>query len=299
MELSGLHLLLTCQCNISCDHCFVWGGPRQEGTMTLKSIEEILRQGGTVPSVRSIYFEGGEPFLYYPILAKGVLMAADRGFSVGIVTNAYWATDARDAEEWLRPLAGLIDDLSVSSDLYHESEPVGLKAGFAREAAEKLGIPVGVISIAQPKEPGGASPSGQLDRGMSSVMYKGRAAVNLAPKAVQRPWSDFTECPYEDLEEPGRVHVDPFGNIHICQGISVGNLFRTPLAEICERYETAAHPVAGPLHAGGPVELIARYGLQRKERYADACHMCYEARLELRSRFMDILTPDQMYGEPP
>jgi hypothetical protein len=226
-------------------------------------------------------------------------MAADRGYSVGIVTNGYWATDARDAEEWLRPLAGRISDLAVSSDLYHGSELVGVKAGFARVAAEKLGIPVGVISIAQPQEPGGASPSGQLDRGMSSVMYKGRAAVNLAAKAVQRPWSDFTECPHEDLEEPGRVHVDPFGNLHICQGISVGNLFRTPLAEICENYEAASHPVTGPLHAGGPVELVARYGLQRRERYADACHMCYEARLELRSRFRDILTPDQMYGDPP
>jgi MoaA/NifB/PqqE/SkfB family radical SAM enzyme len=267
--------------------------------MTLESIEEILRQGKTVPSIHSVYFEGGEPFLYYPVMVKGSRLAVDRGYSVGVVTNGYWANDARDAEEWLRPLAGLVADLAVSSDSYHEDEPLGLKAGFAREAAAKLGIPAGVISIARPREPGGASPSGQLDRGLSSVMYKGRAAANLAAKAVLRPAGDFTECPHEDLQEPGRVHVDPFGNLHICQGISVGNLFKTPLAEICERYEAASHPVAGPLDAGGPVELIARYGLRRKERYADACHMCYEARLELRSRFRHILTPDQMYGDPP
>jgi hypothetical protein len=266
--------------------------------MTLKSVGEILRQAGSVKSIRSIYFEGGEPFLYYPVMVRGIRMAADRGYSVGAVTNAYWASDLEDALEWLRPLSGLIEDLSVSSDLYHESEPVGLKAKAAAEAAGKLGIPCGAISIAQPEEHDGAASSGQLPPGKSSVMYKGRAAARLADRAAQKPWSDFTDCPYEDLEEPGRVHVDPFGNLHICQGISVGNLFATPLAGICESYDVGAHPITGPLHRGGPVELVKRYGLPRKDTYADACHLCYEARLSLRERFSDILTPDQMYGTP-
>ena len=34
MKLSGLHLLLTCQCTFECDHCFVWGSPWQSGVMT-------------------------------------------------------------------------------------------------------------------------------------------------------------------------------------------------------------------------------------------------------------------------
>jgi hypothetical protein len=195
-------------------------------------------------------------------------------------------------------LSGLIGDLSVSSDLYHENEPAGLKAKFASEAAGKLGIPNGMISIAQPEEHDGASPSGQLPKGKSSVMYKGRAAVKLAEKTVQRPWRELTECPYEDLEEPGRVHVDPFGNLHICQGIVIGNLFVSPLAAICERYDIETHPITGPLHRGGPVELVDLYSLPKREKYADACHMCYEARVNLRTRFMDILTPDQMYGSP-
>ena len=44
MKLSGLHLLLTYQCNLECDHCFVWGSPWQSGTMTLHIIQEILKQ---------------------------------------------------------------------------------------------------------------------------------------------------------------------------------------------------------------------------------------------------------------
>jgi len=257
--------------------------------MTLQQIGRILDEGENHGSVKSIYFEGGEPFLYYPVMVRGIRMAAKRGFSVGVVTNGYWATGREDAVEWLRPLAGLVRDLSVSSDLYHESESVGEKAKFVTDAARELGISSDVISIAQPEESGGGS---------SPVKYKGRAAVELAGRAPQRSWREFTECPYEDLVEPGRVHVDPFGNLHICQGISIGNIFETPLAEICENYRVGSNPVTGPLHRGGPVELVERYGLSKRESYADACQMCYEARLELRSRFPEILTPDQMYGSP-
>jgi hypothetical protein len=75
-------------------------------------------------------------------------------------------------------------------------------------------------------------------------------------------------------------------------------LFISPLAAICERYDIETHPITGPLHRGGPVELVDFYSLPKREKYADACHMCYEARVNLRTRFMDILTPDQMYGSP-
>jgi hypothetical protein len=129
-------------------------------------------------------------------------------------------------------------------------------------------------------------------------MYQGRAARTLAAKAPQQPWTQFTECLHEDLREPGRVHLDSFGNMHICHGISLGNVFRTPLHEICETYDPESHPITGPLLAGGPAELVRRYELQHEENYADACHLCYEARCMLRERFADILIPDQMYGVP-
>ena len=296
MHLSGVHLLMTYRCNSSCEHCFVWGDPFQDGAMTLDAIGEILRQADSLGSVSSIYFEGGEPFLYYAVMLRGLRMASDRGFSTGVVTNGYWATGDEDAAEWLRPLSGLAGDLSVSRDLYHEEEPVGLKAERISRAARDLGIPCGTISIAQPLEQAEAQAAGGLPRGKSPIMYRGRAAVRLAPGVSQRPWQEFTECPCEDLVEPGRVHVDPFGNLHICQGIVVGNLFAASLGKICRRYNVGAHPITGPLHRGGPVELVEQYGLPRRDLYADACHMCYEARSNLRSRFADILGPGQMYG---
>jgi len=297
MELSGLHLLLTYQCNLECDHCFVWGSPWQSGTMTLSNVRHILAQAAELGTVEWIYFEGGEPFLFYAVLLKGVQEAAAMGFQVGIVSNGYWATDDQDAGECLRPFAGLIQDLSISSDLYHYVEKFSRPARNAITAAELLRIPHGIINIAEPEATNAASAIGQLPAGESAVLYRGRAAERLVARAVLRPWEQFTACPNEDLREPGRLHVDPFGNLHICQGISVGNLFDKPLREICAAYDPDSHPITGQLLAGGPVELIRRYRLPHEEKYADACHLCYEARRTLRRQFPKVLGPDQMYGE--
>lgn len=296
MNLTGLHLLLSYQCTFECDHCFVFGSPFQSGTMTLGQVRYILQQAKETGTVTEIYFEGGEPFLYYPILLRGVIEAREMGFSVGIVSNAYWAEDAESAGEWLRPFAGLLDDLTVSSDLFHFSEKVSRQAKNAAQAAAELGIPVGTICIARPEDPGQAG-VGQIPEGESGVMFRGRAVDKLAGAAPKHPWKQFTACPHEDLREPGRVHVDALGNLHICQGIVIGNLYREPLKAIAARYNADGHYITGPLLAGGPAQLVRTYGLEHEATYADACHLCYAMRLKLRDRFPHILTPDQMYGK--
>ena len=297
MKLTGLHLLLTYRCNFQCDHCFLWGSPWQSGTMTLEQIEEILHQAQEHSSIKSIYFEGGEPFLYYPILLKGIRLANELGFETGIVSNGYWATTKEDALEWLRPFAEILGSISVSSDLYHYSEELSRQAKNAQQAARELGISLGFISIAQPDDGSAETGIGQLPEGMSGIKYQGRAAAKLADRVEGQPWQSFTECPYEDLRDPGRVHIDPFGHVHICQGISIGNIFEAPLDEICTDFNAELHPITGVLLNGGPAKLAARYALSPQENYADACHLCDWARRELRPQFSQILTPDQIYGE--
>lgn len=297
MNLTGLHILLTYQCNFECDHCFVWGSPRQEGVLTIEQIYEVLRQAHEIDSMEWVYFEGGEPFLYYPVLLRGVQIATAAGFRVGIVTNAYWATTPEDAQAWLKPFANLIEELTISSDLYHYNEADNLHASNAVAAAEQLDIHIGRICVAQPEQTNAPDSMGQLPEGESGVMYRGRAVSKLVPRAVLRPWDGFTACPHEDFREPGRVHLDPLGNLHICQGISIGNIFQRSLREICDSYDPDTHPVCGPLLAGGPAALIETYALPHASAYADACHLCYEARLQLRERFPESLCPDQMYGK--
>jgi MoaA/NifB/PqqE/SkfB family radical SAM enzyme len=296
MKINGLHLLLTYQCNFECDHCFVWGSPDQNGTMTLETLGEILQQAQSVGTVEWIYFEGGEPFLYYAVLRRGVEMAAESGFKAGIVSNAYWATGSDDALACLEPFAGLVQDFSISSDAYHWNDADDSTVRAAQTAAAELDIPMDVIRIAPPEATHVTCSKGQIAPGESAVVFRGRAARKLADRADKHSWEQFTECPFEDLREPGRVHLDPLGHVHICQGITLGNLFERPLAEIFSSYDPASHPITGPLLDGGPAELIRRYGLSCEGDYCDACHLCDTARRALRARFPEVLAPDQMYG---
>lgn len=274
----------------------MWGGPSQTGTMNVATIEHILAEAGALGTVKWIYFEGGEAFLYYETLRSGVNDAKERGFNVGIVTNAYWAATDNDALEWLQPLAGLVDDLSISSDMYHGGDEDTNYPEIARRAARRLGIPVDFISVAQPENAQVPGAAGKLPAGESAVLFRGRAAELLAPRVEGNQWQKFTACPWEDLRHPGRVHVDPFGYLHICQGIAIGNVLERPLTEIMAGYDPDEHPIVGPLLAGGPAEIVCRYDLPHHDRYADHCHLCYESRRALRRRFPDVLAPDQMYG---
>ena len=297
LKLNGLHLLLTYQCTFECDHCFAWGSPWQSGTMTIYKVRHILNQAKETDSVKWIYFEGGEPFLYYQSMMAGINLAIELGFNVGIVTNSYWATSEEDALLWLSPLVGKVQDLTISSDLFPFCEKVSQQSKYVTRIAEQLNIPLGIICIEQP-EIKDISPIRQIPSKTASIMYRGRAVDKLAPKATLYPSEEFSKCPHESLADPGRVHVDPFGNLHICQGISIGNIFSSSLKAICEDFNPYAHAIIGPLLEGGPYRLAKQYGMFSEGKYADACHLCYETRKSLRTRFPDILTPDQMYGVP-
>ncbi len=295
-SLSQLHLLLTGECKYECDHCFVWSSPSTGNTMSRETIGRVLDQAQELSTIEWIYFEGGEPFLYYDLLLWGVQQASQRGFKVGIVSNAYWAEDEHVALEKLRPFKGLVEDLSISQDDYHGSGDQSCPTAIARRVANDLGIPVGYISVSGPdsSESPGATP--QLTAQDTGVRYRGRAAEKLAPLVLHQPWQQFTSCPWEELRQPQRVHVDSLGNLHVCQGLSIGNLLERPLAEIMGGYDPDAHPIIGPLLSGGPAGLVKHHDLEHEHAYADACHLCYLSRRRLRERFPQDLPLDQMYG---
>ena len=299
MTLTGLHLLFTYKCVYQCDHCFVWGGPSQPGVMTLAQVRQIYDQAEQLGTIDEICFEGGEPMLYYPVVLEAAREAASRGFSVGMVSNNYWATSTEDALTWLRPFAGVVKLLELSTDLFHADEVMHEQARNAVAAAEQLGIPVSTIVCESPGEV--AEAPGQ-ERGQpvasGGILFKGRAAEQLVQGVARQPWRQLDSCPAEELEHPRRVHLDPLGHMHICQGIPMGNLFERPLTQVVADYDPATHPIIGPLLEGGPAALAERYAVPHQEEYVDACHLCFEVRKQLRGRFPGELTPDQMYGEP-
>ncbi|MFX0095002.1 MAG: radical SAM protein [Candidatus Hodarchaeota archaeon] len=299
MKLIGVHFLLTYKCDGECDHCFVWGSPEARGAFTLKQIKDILTEANKLGTVDYISLEGGEPFLYYPIMVKALDEAVKLGFRVEVLSNCYWASCLDDAREWLLPIAKAKDvELSLSSDLYHGTNWQIEEVKHAVKAAKELNMKVEILSIKYPKadtlcpqEIEGAKV------GLYELMYKGRAATKLAEKATKKPWDEFTKCPYETLDNPERVHIDFLGHVHVCQGISIGNAWQKPFSKIIQEFNPYKNPILDPLIRGGPVALVEKFGLPHDEFYADACHLCYTARRILRKKYPDILTPDMMYGE--
>ncbi len=293
--LGGLHILLTYQCLQECDHCFLFCGPRASGTFTRADLRDAIRQAADA-GVEWLYLEGGEPFLFYPLLLEALHQARGAGLRCGVVTNGYWATSEEDAALWLQPLLDLgVEDLSVSEDLFHCEDPDRSPARTAYQTAQRLGLPVGRICIEHPLPARGDARRGAPVMG-GEVSFRGRAVERLLDGIPRRPYTSFAECPDEDLARPARVHLDPYGHVFVCQGLSIGNVRERPVREIWRAYRPADHPIVGPLLRGGPAELARVYGRPDGEDYASACHLCYSIRRGLIDRFPLQLCPRQVYG---
>jgi len=265
--------------------------------MTLPQIRRVLDDAQKIGSVEWIYFEGGEPFLFYPSLLESVRLSRDMGFKVGIVTNAYGAISEEDAEVWLRPLADLgVAYLSISDDSFHYEDGES-PAKRALAAARKLGIPTAPIRIQKPFVE--AMPGQDQDKGAPVIgggaMFKGRAVEKLTAGLPRRPWQELNKCPHEDLQTPSRVHVDHYGHVHLCQGISMGNMWQQSLSVLAKEYDADAHPICGPLIKGGPALLAEQYDVTPEAEYVDECHFCYLVRRALVDRFPELLAPRQLY----
>lgn len=267
--------------------------------MTISQIQTILREAGKIGGIQETYWEGGEPFLFYPVMLEGIRLARNMGLKAGIVSNGYWSTSPEDARLWLEPLSGLgISDLSISDDELHYGEAQDTPAKCALAAAEELGMPTFSLckakpEVRQPINPGQEKGSPEISGG---IKLRGRAVEKFAADLPKMKTEGFNECPYEDLLNPKRVHIDSFGNVMICQGISMGNCWETPLSEIIRTYDAMDHPICGPLLRGGPINLVEVHGLKLQEEYVDECHLCYAARLSLLDTYPEYLAPRQVYG---
>lgn len=229
----------------------------------------------------SVAFEGGEPFLRYNLLLQAIRQASSLGMKTAAVTNAFWAFSRKRARALLAPLseAGL-GSLMISTDDFHGEEEENRRARLALDTAGEMGLEA---FLAQTETEG--------------VMFRGRAAEVLAPDHPGVDPNTLTRCPYEDLGEPGRIHVDAWGYLHLCQGLALGRAHEPrDLQGLLEEYRAYRHPIVRHIVEGGPLQLARAFDISLAETYADACHLCYRARESLRGRFPDLLGPGPVYG---
>ncbi|NOZ04258.1 MAG: radical SAM protein [FCB group bacterium] len=297
--LKQIHFLLTYTCNFRCDHCFLYSGPEARGTFTVGQLRRVFREIPEIGTIEKVFFEGGESFLYYPLLLEGIRMANELGLETGIVTNAYWATSVEDAELWLKPLyESGVSDISLSDDPFHFEGEGESPAQRALAAAKNLGIPAGTIYIEAPSVKTGEDQGHNKGAAIigGNVVFRGRAVEKLTAGLPVKKFDTLSRCPYEDLENPGRVHVDAYGHVHLCQGLIMGNMWETPLSSLVKIYDASLHPISGPLTKGGPAFLAKEHAIVHDNKYIDECHFCYLIRMMLIDKFPQYLAPRQVYG---
>ncbi len=189
-----------------------------------------------------------------------------------------------------------VSDAVISDDAFHYGEEEENLAKHAYQAAKELGLPTSRIIVENPEEFLVGTEWRGKPVGEGAVLFKGRAVEKLVEGLPRKPWEERDKCLDEDLSNQKRVHIDPFGYIHVYQGITIGNMKKPFLTRIFEDFNPHTHPICGPLLKGGPAERVRRYHVKHVEGYVDECHLCYCTRLKLRDEFPEILAPDQMYG---
>ena len=265
--LTRIILLLTYKCTQECDHCYLYCGPNAKGTLTLDQIREVLEEAVKVGTIEMISFQGGEPFLFYPLMLEGMKIAHEMGFNnIWTVTNGYWATTVEDAALWLKPLCELGVSLGVSDDSFHFGDRPDSPAKMAIAAAKQLNMSVGSSAIVEPRvdiETGQAQTGMSLGSDRYIAVLRGRAVEKLAEGLPRRSWREFTECPctsYVGLENPMTIYIDSYGTVQpFCQGLSLGNIWEVPLSRLIKDYDASSHPICGPLVRGGPALLAEVY----------------------------------------
>ncbi|MCD6498023.1 MAG: radical SAM protein [Deltaproteobacteria bacterium] len=297
-SLDAIHLVLTYRCTNQCRHCFCFGAPGNRQVFSFAQVERYIEQIAKVPGIQWVFFEGGEPFVYFPLLSHGLRLAKQAGLQTAVVTNGYFITNARDFISYLRVFRDLkLDVLQISMDQLHHNRRLESIQARLVEAANRAGILCQFLGVSVPEpdeEPLEARRGSTIVDGQ--IVFRGRAAHGLERDQAKWLWSSFDECPHERLDDPYRVHVDMYGEVQVCQGISIGNMEQQKLVQILDQYVPSEHPIVGPLIEGGPAELITRYDVPHARGYADACHLCYSARRRLLDRFPHQLLPRFLYG---
>jgi hypothetical protein len=259
----------------------------------------LLHQAANLGNLPRIIFEGGEPFSVFPLLLNSIHQARRLGFEVSVITNGFFARNEASAKNFLRPLKSLeLAQLWVSDDIFHYKSVKNSPARRASQAAEALGITVHRISIEDDlcEEDSVEYPVSRTPIIPARLEIRGRAVENCTTGKPEKPWQVFTFCPLRDLDLPEKLYIDAYGNVQICHGITIGNIWQIPLPELVDSFQPAGHPIWRLLREGGPTLLAEAFEIEHSRGYQQACHLCYCVRRQLLDRFPSRLAPRQVYG---
>ncbi|MDI7277038.1 MAG: radical SAM protein [Anaerolineae bacterium] len=320
MGITGLGIHLTDRCNARCAHCAYHCGPGVRGAMSAAQASQYLRQAAAWP-LEVVSISGGEPCLYLDVVIQVAEEARRLGVpAVWLFTNGFWATSrAATVTRLVRLKRAGVTRLCLSADGFHQSFIPVARVRRALAAGRELGFELllDVRFLGSPEADNPANSAtrqvvaelgdlGEVEVWRAPLRWIGRAAETLAAQGELRAGLPGGACPGPwaggTWEEPTGVDVDPYGEVTLCPGLSIGNTGERRLSALLAGYRPWRHPIIRQLARGGPAALaeVARsMGYAPRPGYAGECHLCYDVRRFLRPWYPADLAPAICYEEAP
>jgi sulfatase maturation enzyme AslB (radical SAM superfamily) len=319
MNLTGITWLTTYNCNLNCEHCFfnVRGDKKY---MEPDLVEAVFDSLGNDHGMFWQHLSGGEIFIDSGRLMN-ILEIIHKNFqkNIGLSTNGFWAKKRDQAAAILDQLKERgVNGIAVSMDYYHSkwldgSIPEGLLKMISEKDFQTHSYAMGAV-LQEEVEGADAVNISYSDhfykntdlrkcpQAPTKVRSIGRGAYINIPKQQYVPegkCTDLSEClgkrsPFN----PAMVWIDCYGNVMVCYGIIIGNLYKKEMKQILAEYNQYENDIVNRLIEGGPRNLFLlaqEKGWQHTGYFFDKCDMCFQSRKYLKDFFPDTLGPDECY----
>lgn len=285
MKTKGVCLILTDRCNAECEICCFSCSPKNQNVMNESLMMEIIRQAKELKTVYQIGFSGGEPFLYYDLLKKGLKFAKELGFATSIATNGFWG--GWSDEELIEKIQNLpVDQMTLSYDAYHGKYVKEEQFQRALQICKKFDISVSV-GIGETKGKGSAN---SFFKSMGDYKYLMNYYIYpfmMAGRAKQLPEDIFFKFHDEKklfCSDELSIAIRWDGEVFPCcvqtvfdTQLSLGNINNTSLKNLTEKGEKAIiHEVFRNPKKFSELGRIAQeeLGVKLPETCVSPCEIC-------------------------
>ncbi len=319
IKLTGITWITTYNCNFNCEHCF-FDTQAEKKYMDPALVNRVLSDFKYGEKMFWQHLSGGEIFLNEASVFD-IIKNIQEHFhqSIGVSTNGFWGTSQEKANDVVKRLEQMgVTGIAVSADTYHQDFMNIEAQKRVVNAIAKYGVEEhSYIMGARVNEdvPNAEAINKQCDlvseqvKGDHPIPYAipvvrslGKGSIINQPKkkeVPQGPCTDLCEClgtrsPFN----PAMVWIDPYGNVMICYGLVIGNVYKESFNDIIANYDPDKDEILKVLKEHGPkgiYQLVKDKGLDLPEEYYDECDLCYHSRKALRSLYPDALCPDECY----
>jgi MoaA/NifB/PqqE/SkfB family radical SAM enzyme len=310
LVISGITWILSYRCNLNCGHCFF----NVDGPLRVLDHDLARKALASLNQPESLTWQhvsGGEPLLFEQELHRLLeVIQASGSKTIGIASNGFWGDSPERAKQIVIQLKKRgVNGVCLSADSYHQqhipiehirvaaeqvfSQGLGKHSFVVRCSTEKEETNVGSGSFAIPLAP-------------ISVRMIGKGS-SVALKSFSDDELDLPDSPCRNLccclgettpFDPQMVWIDPYGNVMICYGLIIGNLYVDSLADILEQYSIRQSPLLETLAEQGPIglyRLAAEADCQPAGPFVDECDLCWQSRYALRTNCPEVLGPEECY----